>query len=177
MNMRHLYFCGIKHSGKSTLGELAAKALDYSWIDLDDLVLQNIAPCRSIREFYQEAGKKAFMEEEVKALRTFLSTTQTPYIISLGGGASDTQALIELVKQSGKLVYLEVDESVLLQRILEGGIPPFLDPSSPQASFASLYKRRHERYSNICDIMVRLPNYVDVRDTARFLVDRLKIEV
>ncbi len=177
MNMEHLYFCGIKHSGKSTLGRLAAQALEYSWVDLDDLVLQDIAPCRSIREFYQRAGKESFMEEEVQALRTFLSTRKTPYIISLGGGASDNQALIELIKESGKLVYLEVEEPVLLERILKGGIPPFLDHSDPQSSFASLYERRHARYSNICDIMVRLPNYPDVRDTARFLVDTLKIEV
>ncbi len=177
MNMKHLYFCGIKHSGKSTLGKLAAQALGYSWVDLDDLVLQGIAPYRSIREFYQEAGKKAFMEEEVRALKAFLNTRETPYIISLGGGASDNQALIDVIKHSGKLVYLEVKEPVLLQRILKGGVPPFLDPSDPESSFASLYESRHARYSNICDIMVRLPNYPDVRDTARFLVETLKIEV
>jgi shikimate kinase len=177
MNMQHLYFCGIKHSGKSTLGKLAAQALGYSWVDLDDLVLQGIAPYHSIRDFYQEAGKEAFMEEEVRALKAFLKTRETPYIISLGGGASDNQALIDVIKQSGKLVYLEVKEPVLLQRILEGGVPPFLDPSHIEASFASLYERRHARYSNICDIMVRLPNYPDVRDTAHFLVETLKIEV
>ncbi len=86
MNMRHLYFCGIKHSGKSTLGKLAAKALGYSWVDLDDLVLHGIAPYHSIREFYQAAGKDAFMEEEVKALRAFLSTRDTPPTSSALGG-------------------------------------------------------------------------------------------
>jgi shikimate kinase len=33
MSMDHLFFCGIKHSGKSTLGRLYAKA-NTCWIDL-----------------------------------------------------------------------------------------------------------------------------------------------
>ncbi|MGH0053721.1 MAG: shikimate kinase [Sphaerochaetaceae bacterium] len=173
----HLYFCGIKHSGKSTLGKLAAGNLGYSWIDLDDLVLNRIAPCPSIREFYRQAGKQAFMEAEVQALKEFMHAVKKPYIISLGGGTSDNKDLIREIKQSGKLIYLVVEEKVLLERILRGGVPPFLDAEDPEGSFATLYGRRHVCYSNICDSMIRLPNYPDVRDTARFLVETLKHEV
>ncbi|MGE4453931.1 MAG: shikimate kinase [Sphaerochaeta sp.] len=175
--MKHLYFCGIKHSGKSTLGKLASSELGYGWVDLDDLVLQRISPSPSIRSFYTTAGKTAFMHAETEALKQFLSGTSAPSIISLGGGASDNEDLIQEIKKTGKLVYLMVQEHILLERILKGGVPPFLDASNIEGSFHALYSKRHERYGNICDIMVPLPNYPDVRDTARFLVETLKHEV
>ncbi len=178
MNRQHLFFCGIKHSGKSTLGRLAAQQLGYEWIDLDDLVLDRISPYPTIRAFYQAEGKQAFMDAEVLALSSFLQLhDDSAFVISLGGGASDNDALISLIKEFGKIIYLEVPEAVLLQRILKTGIPPFLDAKDPKGSFEHLYAQRHERYSKICDKMIQLPNYPDVRDTASFLVEMLEREV
>ncbi|NLK05319.1 MAG: hypothetical protein GX315_03055 [Spirochaetales bacterium] len=172
----HLFFCGIKHSGKSTLGHLFAQARGLVWADLDELVLQQV-PYPSIRSFYRERGKDAFMQEEVKALTSFLRNTDRRAVVSLGGGAADNQNLIDLVKANGKLIYLVVPEEILFQRIMSGGIPPFLDAHDPKASFSTLYAKRHERYGNICDFMVELPNYPDLHDTARFLVETLQSEV
>jgi shikimate kinase len=172
----HLFFCGIKHSGKSTLGHLFAQELGLGWADLDDLVLQQV-PYPSIRSFYHERGKDAFMQEEVKALTSFLRNCASRTVISLGGGAADNQMLIDLAKANGKLIYLVVPEEVLYQRIMRGGIPPFLDASDPRSSFSTLYAKRHERYGNICDFMIELPNYPDLHDTARFLVETLRNEV
>ncbi|MDD3928294.1 MAG: shikimate kinase [Sphaerochaeta sp.] len=172
----HLFFCGIKHSGKSTLGHLFAQERGLAWADLDELVLQQV-PYPSIRSFYHERGKDAFMQEEVKALTTYLRNSTGRTVVSLGGGAADNQPLIDLAKANGKLLYLVVPEEVLYQRIICGGIPPFLDGDNPRTSFSTLYAKRHERYGNICDFMIELPNYPDLHDTARFLVETLRNEV
>ncbi len=168
-----LFFCGIKHCGKSTLGKLVARQLGYNWADLDDLVLKEISGYQSIRSFYREQGQLAFQREEYKALQQFLSHTQGPSLVSLGGGACDNAKLVQLAKQYGRLIYLYVEEGVLLERILKGGVPPFLDSNDPKGSFSDLYTQRDERYRNICDFMVRLPDYPDIRETARFLVEML----
>ena len=173
----NLFFCGIKHSGKSTLGFLYAEANNLAWVDLDDLILKAIAPCPSVRSYYKQEGQKAFQEQEVATLETYLSSHQERTVISLGGGASDNAALLSLVKSRGKLIYLMVEEPVLFDRIIFDGIPPFLDESDPKASFHALYARRHAIYGNICDVLVQLPNYPDIRDTASFLVKTLKSEV
>lgn len=177
MSMNHLFFCGIKHSGKSTLGRLYAKANMLCWVDLDDLILEAITPYPSIRSYYKELGQEAFQAQEVAALRAFLSLQTQRTVISLGGGASDNESLLNLAKTHGKLIYLMVEESVLLARILSGGVPPFLDEMDPKGSFHALYARRHAIYGNICDVLVQLPNYPDIRDTASFLVKTLKSEV
>ncbi len=173
----HLFFCGIKHSGKSTLGRLYAKKYNLDWIDLDELVLARIAPYTSIRSYYKQQGQASFQKQEVEALEALLSQKKQRTVISLGGGASDNNALLSLVKTHGKLIYLMVEEDILLARILSGGVPPFLDANDPKGSFHALYTRRHAIYGNICDVLVQLPNYPDIHDTADFLVQTLKSEV
>ncbi|ADY13053.1 shikimate kinase [Sphaerochaeta globosa] len=173
----HLFFCGIKHSGKSTLGAFYARANNLAWVDLDDLILKAIAPWTSVRAYYKQEGQMAFQAQEVAALETYLCSHHERTVISLGGGASDNEALLSLAKSRGRLIYLMVEEGVLFRRIISGGIPPFLDESDPKASFHALYARRHAIYGNICDVLVQLPNYPDIRDTASFLVETLKSEV
>ena len=106
-------------------------------------------------------------------MRLFLRENTEPCIVSLGGGACDNEPLMELNSQYGQSLYLKVSEPVLLKRILVDGVPPFLDASDPEGSFSRLYAIRNECYGKKCDIVVDLPDYPDVQDTARYLFARL----
>ncbi|MDT4762860.1 shikimate kinase [Sphaerochaeta sp. PS] len=172
-----LFFCGIKHSGKTSLGNLVAKKMGLSCKDNDQLILQEIPGFPSIRSFYTAKGKEAFMEKEKSVLEGYLRKNPQPCIISLGGGACDNQRLVSLIKSRGKVIYLRVPEKVLLRRILVGGVPPFLDPENVELSFSTLYRSRDELYGKFSDIVVELPDYPDIRDTAEFLFSRLSEEL
>ena len=78
-------------------------------------------------------------------------------VISLGGGAADNDPLMKMVKERGTLVYLYLKEAHLLERILRGGIPPFLDEKDVEGSFHRLYERRNRRYSKDCNHLIQLP--------------------
>ena len=173
----HLFFCGIKHSGKSTLGRLVARNLLCPWVDSDDLILSLHEEGTTIRSLYQKEGKQSFMDWECKAVSTFLKSAEEPSIVSLGGGACDNQALMSLIQKHGKIIYLMVEEKVLLNRILTTGLPPFLDPENIEESFSGLYAHRHALYSTMADFLVCLPDYPDVHDTADFLLQKLTKEV
>lgn len=172
-----LYFCGIKHSGKTSLGRLVAQQYGYRFVDSDDLVLQDKNAYSTIREFYRTEGKDAFMLQEVTSLQAYLDKGEQDVIISLGGGACDNAPLISLMKDTGTVIYLKVEEKILLSRILKGGVPPFLDPDNVEASFASLYTKRDALYRTFADIMVELLPYKDIRDTARYLYSVLSEEL
>jgi shikimate kinase len=173
---RHVYLCGIKHSGKSSLARAIAPRLGVDWVDLDDLVLAAIAPYQTIREFFRQQGSEAFMAEERRALECFLASCAQPSIIALGGGACDNTELMAQVSESGLSIYLEVDEEQLYRRIITGGVPPFLNASDPRSSFAMLYRRRHGLYSQLCDILIQLPDSADVERAATLVIDRLSQE-
>ncbi len=172
-----LYFCGIKHSGKTTLGALVAKKMHYMSVDTDALILRDRPDITSIREFYLQEGKEAFMAQEMASLESFLARKPGKTIISLGGGACDNEPLVSLIRSSGKVVYLRAEEEVLLKRILAGGVPPFLDPLNIQGSFSELYRHRDALYGKLSHIVLELPPYADICDTARFLFSRLSEEL
>ena len=169
----YLFFCGIKHCGKSTLGRMLAPKMGTFCIDNDELILSDEPKYSSLRSLYKTEGKESFMKKETSALKKFLEKNHEACIVSLGGGACDNLPLISLIKNYGKIVYLQVDEQVLLKRILKDGIPPFLDKQNIQLSFSALYADRHERYRKLSDIMIKLPDYLDIKDTATFLFSSL----
>lgn len=156
---------------------MAAQKLGYRWVDLDELILLRLEQGTTIRSFFQTKGKSQFMQLEYESLADYLKTAEQPTIISLGGGACDNEALVQLIKREGSIIYLMVPQQVLLKRILAGGVPPFLDPNNVELSFSRLYKQRDERYGTIADYLIHLPDYPDVQDTAEYLVKHLKNEV
>ncbi|OQA44332.1 MAG: Shikimate kinase [Spirochaetes bacterium ADurb.Bin315] len=151
--MSHIFLCGIKHSGKTTIGKLLAKRLGRRWYDLDREIERKIG--EPIRTFYRAFGQEAFQQLEVEVLEAIIG--EENLVISLGGGAADNDPLMKMVKERGTLVYLYLEEAHLLERILLGGIPPFLDEEDVEGSFHRLYERRNRRYSKDCNHLIQLP--------------------
>lgn len=154
----------------------------------------------SIRSFYRLVGVDRFMEAEAKALEDFIAqenfskespldtgdsptdqgsdkTVSLPYtpklIISLGGGACDNEALMDIVSTQGICCYLANQPQVLLKRILKHGVPPFLDPEDVEGSFERLYERRDGIYRSTADFVIQLPDCEDPEDTCAFLLEAL----
>ena len=117
------------------------------------------------------------MAQEAASLEAYLALAPKNTIISLGGGACDNKRLISLIKASGKVIYLKVAQDILLERILKGGVPPFLDPLNIEGSFSELYTSRDELYRKISDIVVELPPYTDVNESSTYLFSILSEEL
>ncbi|MDD7201664.1 MAG: shikimate kinase [Sphaerochaetaceae bacterium] len=164
-----IFFCGIKHSGKSTLGRLVSRRVGLLWRDADNLVKALIPKDDTIRSFYRREGVEAFRNKELEAIGNFLSLSHPQTIVSMGGGACDNAPLMERINQKGLTVYLSVPEEVLYGRVIRDGIPPFLDASRPKESFHALYLRRDELYGKLCSLVVHLPDTPDVEDSVRYL--------
>ncbi len=169
-----IFFCGIKHSGKSTLGKLCARHLGLSWKDADHLLQSSLPKGETIRSFYREKGAEAFRQKEVGAMCKFLASPHTQTIVSMGGGACDNDMLMLMIMQKGLCLYLKVKEEVLFERIAKDGIPPFLDADHPRESFHALYQRRDGIYSRLCTLVIDLPDTPDVEDSVRYVEKKLQ---
>lgn len=183
--MKIIYLTGIKHSGKSQIGKCVSSLLNLHqttiFIDTDDLILANISPTyASIREFYRLQGKESFMSLEYKVLETYLAsnntlkTTEDVLIIATGGGSCDNLKLIELMKRTGKIIYLQVEEDALFKRIVVDGIPPFLESNDPKVTFHKLFAERNAKYSNIADFMLQLSDSNSVKENSAVLAEYLQ---
>jgi shikimate kinase len=185
VQMEIIYLTGIKHSGKSQIGRQVSEILKRQqatlFVDTDALVYSHISSAyTSIREFYRRQGKDSFMSMEHTALKTYLSTlgeisnTEGILIIATGGGACDNIELIDLMKHTGKIIYLEVREDALFKRIVVDGIPPFLESKDPKKTFHELYTERNAKYSNIADFVLQLSDSNTVKENSAVLAEYLQ---
>jgi shikimate kinase len=143
MARRHrklIYLVGFMGSGKSTVGAVLARELNWSFIDLDNTI--EAAEGRTIREIFETEGEAPFRRIE-HAVLTEASKTE-PAVISLGGGTFVQELNLDFIRQvDGVTIWLDCSIAVLRQRCsVMTSRPLFRDP----ASFEQLYQQRLPYY-------------------------------
>jgi shikimate kinase len=127
---KQVYLLGFMGSGKSTVGELLSKKLDWPFIDLDTVI--EAGQGVSIRQIFERSGEAFFRQLERAALTEVLKSE--PAVIALGGGTFANEANVELLRDSGgTTIWLDCPMEVLLERC-SGMVtrPLFRDPESLQ---------------------------------------------
>lgn len=157
-----LILMGMKHCGKSTTGKIIAGKKNIPFIDLDDIIEQVFSPDKqpdkkmTVREIYRKKGKAVFKSLEAEALSSLSSTIQKPGVLALGGGTIENREAMRLLKGNTTKIYLEIEESILWERIQKGGVPSFLNKKNPETHFHTLYIERTLLYRVAADIIVSL---------------------
>lgn len=169
---QNLILFGYKGSGKSLFGKLLAEKLQIKFIDTDLLIEKSYeekfsiqASCREISVKLGESGFRQLESEIVHDL-----DMETKAIIAVGGGTLLNMANFYKLKETGKLVYLEVSKEIIKKRIFESGIPSFLDEKDPEYSFEKMYEERKPLYEKIEAFKIK----IDEKSTEE-IMDILKI--
>jgi shikimate kinase len=108
-----MYITGFMGSGKSTIGPLLAASLRYQYIDLDVVIEAN--EVKSISEIFRERGEAGFRALERRELGNI--STRSGVVVATGGGALTDPGSLTIVRESGVLVYLEVQPGILITRL------------------------------------------------------------
>ncbi len=135
-----IYLLGFMGSGKSTVGALLARELDWPFIDLDTTI--EAGQGSTIREIFERAGEAFFRQIERAAL-TEASKTQ-PAVIALGGGTFAQKPNLEFIRETGgATVWLDCPVEELRRRCAGmNNRPLFREPTS----FAHLLAQRLPYY-------------------------------
>lgn len=142
---RLICLTGFMGSGKSTAAGLVARQLGWQHIDLDKRITD--ATGLSIPEIFSRMGESEFRRIEHEQLRRVAGEShqsQTPRIVSLGGGTlSQPQNLVLLRENNATFIWLECPmEELLLRCATVTDRPLFRDESS----FRRLYQERLPTY-------------------------------
>jgi shikimate kinase len=115
--MKNIVLVGMMSSGKTTIGRILAKKLNYTFIDLDALIEtdQNT----TISKLFSEKGEHFFREIESKILKSL--TINNRLVIASGGGTPCFHNNMEYIKSLGTSVYLDIPASALARRIKSHG--------------------------------------------------------
>lgn len=116
-NMKQpIYLTGFMGSGKTTFGELLAKALDYEFTDLDHFIEQQQKA--TISELFDYHGEDGFRRMERKAIESTKDLSH--HVIATGGGAPCFFDNMEIMNEYGTTIYLKLEPEDLVKRLLPG---------------------------------------------------------
>lgn len=111
-----IYLTGLPGSGKTTLGKQLAKALNYTFVDLDAEIEK--LEDRTIPTIFENEGEDYFRKVEQKVLHKTTSTDNA--IISTGGGAPCFFDNAEFINSNGLSIFIDVSPKELAKRISRG---------------------------------------------------------
>jgi len=129
-----IFLCGMRGSGKSFSGQVAASTLGWPLIDTD-LYFQEKYDC-TIREFIKKYDWGRFREEECAVLEEIMKQFPSRHVISLGGGIVETEKgraiLMDYANSKGPVVEIVRPVEEVIAYLNEDGNRPSLGESIDQ---------------------------------------------
>jgi shikimate kinase len=116
----NLYLAGLRGSGKTTIARLVGDQLALPVIDLDALIA--VRAGLSVSEFISALGEPDFRRIEAEVLREV--SAGSSQAVSLGGGTCIAAANRQLIRSTGRTVWLTASAETLWRRISR-------DPATP----------------------------------------------
>jgi len=113
MKIERIYLTGFMTSGKSTIGPILANVLGWSFYDLDNKIVE--VQGRSIVDIFNDDGEEKFREIESETLNKLVKNKNL--VIALGGGAIVGKRNLDLLKKTGKIIYLKSSPEAIYRRI------------------------------------------------------------
>jgi shikimate kinase len=110
-----IYLIGYMGSGKSTLGRRLAEHLNMQFVDMDHYI--EMRNHKTIPQIFAEEGETEFRIKERKALEELSEFSDI--VIATGGGAPCFFDNIDLMNNSGKTIYLNIDPVILADRLMK----------------------------------------------------------
>lgn len=158
---------GMPGAGKSTLGIVLAKIINYSFMDAD-LVIQQQCD-KTLQKLIDACGPDGFIEVENEILRD-IEAERT--VIATGGSAVYSDEAMKHLASIGRVVYLKISYEQLVTRlsdlqergvVLKGGIG---------MSLRELFDERKPLYERYADITVDVDD-LSITAAARKVADAL----
>ena len=108
-----IYLIGPRGSGKTTVGRLLADRLGWTFVDADDVLEADCG--RSIADIFAAEGESGFRAREARVIQGLVRLRQT--VVACGGGAVLRPENRDVLRSTGRCVWLTGDPATLCRRI------------------------------------------------------------
>lgn len=153
--MRNVTLVGMPGCGKSSVGRVLAEKLGRELVDCDDYVTERWG--RSPAQIITEDGEAAFRRIESEALSEL--TKRSGLVLSTGGGCVTVPENHSLLRQNGKVIFINRDISLLAtdgRPLSAGGAD----------RIRQMYEKRLPLYRAVCDAEIETGVSSVVEETA-----------
>lgn len=150
----NLFLIGYRCSGKTTIGQSVAKAMDWSFVDSDMLVIKKSG--KSVKDIIDSEGWDAFRRIERSALKQIC--TKDRQVVATGGGVVLDPANIEAMKTSGTVVWLDASVETIRNRMGQDksteNFRPALTDKGEREEIEDMLLKRNPLYKRAGDFCV-----------------------
>ena len=164
--MKNIVLIGMPGTGKSVVGRTLAQRLDYTFVDMDDLIVE--ATGETLPEILREDGLEEFFKIERK-IGAELDRSDT--VVSTGGSMVLYEEAMAHLKENGVIVWLETPLSHIAERmplnLTDRGI------AAPAGmTLRQIYEQREPLYAKYADLIAVSRDGAD--GTAREVLQMLR---
>jgi len=152
MNLNNIFIVGLMGSGKTSIGKLLAKRTGRLFIDTDSEIIKESG--MTITEIFNKFGENYFRDLEYKVLSK--AKLIENHVISTGGGIILKLENIKIMKNSGTIIFLDIDVETQLSRVKNKKNRPLLDGDNMIGNLVNIKKERDYIYKNISDYIISI---------------------
>ncbi|MEX0966667.1 MAG: shikimate kinase [Bacteroidia bacterium] len=166
----NIFLTGFMASGKTTYGRALAKAMNRTFVDLDEVIEATAG--KSIAEIFSAEGEAAFRKMERMAL---LELKLKNGVVATGGGTACFADNMEYMNASGLTLYLKVPLQEIARRaVAEKNVRPLLENRTGNDLIALIAAKLREREAYYLQSAIILdPLHVSEKDLAKLLLARI----
>lgn len=164
----NIVLIGMPGAGKSTLGVVLAKILNYDFVDAD-LVIQNQCD-KTLQKIIDACGPEGFIEVENQVLSGIQAENS---IISTGGSAVYSDAAMRHLSEIGTVVYLKISYDQLVHRLSDLRERGVVMKDGIGMSLRDLFDERKPLYEQYAEITVDVDD-LTITAAARKVADAVE---
>ncbi|MDO5044997.1 MAG: shikimate kinase [Coriobacteriia bacterium] len=147
----HIFFIGFMGAGKTTLARNLGTMFQRKYVDTDKIISRNTN--MTVREIFERYGEDEFRKLETEALASLRN--ERSFLVSCGDGIVEVEENFDLLKELGKVVYLDIDYDGALAKIRSRRHRPLL---GEYEETLRLFEHRLPLYKKAADYSI------DIRD-------------
>ena len=146
----NIFFVGLMGAGKTTIGKLLAKKLKKTFYDTDHEIEKKLGVKVSV--IFELEGEEGFRKRETQMIDEL--TNKKDIILATGGGAVLSEENRRLLKERGKVIYLNAKPQHLAKRMAFDKDRPLLQQGNMLDTLNHLYQERHPLYLSVSSSVV-----------------------
>jgi len=129
-------------SGKSVLGKIISKQINFNHVDSDKLIEKKTN--QTVNEIFQTKGESYFRLIEENVILEIIY--EKKLVLSLGGGSILSPKIRKALKDNFLTVFLDVDFTVLAKRLIKSKRRPLINDTNIEDTIKELDADRRKFY-------------------------------
>ncbi len=167
--MENIILTGYMGCGKTTVGKHVAKRLGYTFVDTDEMIVEQ--QHRSINEIFADDGETAFRVMETELLKQMIDAKRDHMVVATGGGMPIREENRRLLAVLGRVVYLKAGPETIYGRVKEDTARPLLQCENPMKRIEEMLAIREPLYEAGAAVIVDVDGLRQA-ETASEIIER-----